>query len=150
MLIVLVRLLAVFLMILMGVVARRRRFLDSSGTRQVSLIVTNILYPALIYASLVRTFTFGELAANWPLPAGALLIMGTGFAIGALAVRLVPFTNPGEARAFRFQCTINNYVFLPMPLVLMLWGDAGVALLVFSTVGSELAEIGRASCRERV
>ncbi len=137
--VVLVRLLAVFSMILMGVAARRRGWLDAAGTRQVSLMVTNILYPALIYASLVQTFTLGGLAAHWTLPAGTFLIMLTGFAVGLAAARLIPFRDEREQRAFRFQCTINNYVFLPMPLVLIYWGRDGVALLVFSTVGSELA-----------
>jgi malate permease and related proteins len=139
MLIVLVRLLAVSTMVLMGVLARRCRLLDTTGTRQISLLVTNILYPALIYASLVQTFTLSSLAANWTLPAGTVMIMLTGFAIGALAAWLVPFTSDREQRAFRFQCTINNYVFLAMPLVQIYWGPDAVALLVFSSAGSEIS-----------
>jgi predicted permease len=137
--VVFVRLLAVFSMVLMGVVARRRGWLDALGTRQVSLLVTNILYPALIYASLVQTFTLSGLAANWTLPAGTALIMLTGYCVGLVAAWLLRFRHEPERRAFRFQCAINNYVFLPMPLVLIYWGSDGVALLVFSTVGSELA-----------
>ena len=137
--IVFVRLLAVFSMILMGVLARRRGLLDSAGTRQISLVVTNVLYPALIYASLVQTFSLRGLAAHWTLPAGALLIMATGFCIGLLAAGLLRFRDERERRAFRFQCTINNYVFLAMPLVLIYWGQEAVALLVFSTVGSEIS-----------
>jgi len=137
--VVFVRLLAVFSMVLMGVLARRRGWLDATGTRQVSMLVTNVLYPALIYASLVQTFTLRALAANWTLPAGAVMIMLTGFCVGLAAAWLLRFRDERERRAFRFQCTINNYVFLPMPLVLIYWGAPGVALLVFSTVGSELA-----------
>jgi predicted permease len=137
--IVFVRLLAVSSMVLMGVLARRRGWLDSVGTRQISLLVTNILYPALIYTSLVQTFTLPGLAANWPLPAGTAMIMLIGFCAGLLAARVVPCRGEREQRAFRFQCTINNYVFLAMPLVLFYWGAEGVALLVFSTVGSEIS-----------
>lgn len=137
--VVFVRLLAVLSMVLMGVLARRRGWLDTAGTRQVSLLVTNVLYPALIYASLVQTFTLSGLVANWTLPAGTLLMMLTGFLVGLVAAWGLRFRDERERRAFRFQCTINNYVFLPMPLVLIYWGSPGVALLVFSTVGSELA-----------
>lgn len=137
--IVFVRLLAVCSMVVMGVIARRRGLLDSTGTRQISLLVTNILYPALIYASLVQTFTLSGLAANWTLPAGTVLIMLTGFCVGTLAAWLVPCSSEREQRAFRFQCAINNYVFLAMPLVQIYWGAEAVALLVFSTVGSELS-----------
>lgn len=139
MLVIFIRLLAVFLMILVGVVARRRNLLDSRGTRQLALLVANILYPALIYSSLVTTFTLADLAAHWTLPAGTIMIMCVGFLVGILATVAVPFRDEREAHAFRFQCTINNYVFLPMPLVMMYWGNQGVALLVFSTIGSELS-----------
>ncbi|MBN2451145.1 MAG: AEC family transporter [Lentisphaeria bacterium] len=137
--VVLIRLLAILAMILTGVVARRRGYLDSAGTRQIAAVVTNIFYPALVYGSLVRSFTLRDLARNWASPAGTFLIMAVGAAVGVLATRLFPIAAARERHAFRFQCAINNYVFLPMPLVLMYWGDAGVALLVFSTVGSELA-----------
>lgn len=137
--IIVVRLLAVCSMVLMGVLARRRGLLDSAGTRQISQLVTNILYPAAIYGTLVQTFTLPGLAANWTLPAGTILTMAVGFVVGLLAGWVVPFTGPRERRAFRFQCTINNYVFLALPLVQIYWGAQGVALLIFSTVGSEIS-----------
>jgi predicted permease len=43
-----------------------------------------------------------------------------------------------RASAFLFQNTINNYLFLPLPLVMLLWGQEGVALLVFTSMGFEL------------
>lgn len=136
---IVIRLLSVFLMVAAGVVARRRRILDGDSTGRLVALVTHIFYPALIYSSLVRSFTLEELGRNWGLPVGALLIMLVGFTVGLLAGRLVPAGDSGLRRAFRFQCTINNYTFLPMPLVMMYWGEAGVAKLVFSSVGSEIA-----------
>lgn len=136
---VLIRLLAIFLMILAGVFARRKGLLDGSTTLMLGRLVTNILYPALIFSSLTTAFTFRELLANWLLPAGSLIIMSVGFLVGALALLCVPRENRAERRAFHFQCTINNYIFLPLPLVLIYWGNNGVAQLVFSTVGSEIA-----------
>jgi predicted permease len=38
-----------------------------------------------------------------------------------------------------FQCIINNYSFLPMPLAFLFWGEQGLALLIFSTIDSEIA-----------
>jgi predicted permease len=134
-----IRLVAVFLMIFMGVAARRRKLLDSDTTRRLALLVTNLFYPALIYSTLVSTFSLSELATHWMLPAGTLLIMLTGFAVGLPAAALLRFRDDRQKRAFHFQCTINNYVFLPMPLILIYWGNQGVGNLVLTTVGSELA-----------
>jgi predicted permease len=102
-------------------------------------LVMHIFYPALIYVTLVRTFTLEGLIENWALPAGAWLIMLTGFAVGFALNLVLPLKTKGRKRAFHFQCTINNYVFLPMPLVMIYWGEKGVAMLVFSTIGSEIA-----------
>ena len=136
---IVIRLLSVFLMVAAGVVARRRQLLDGSTTGRLVALVTQIFYPALIYATLVRTFTLAELVRNWALPAGALLIMLVGFVVGLLVNAGVPGSDPRRRRARHFQCTINNYVFLPMPLVMLYWGDAGVAKLVFASIGSEIA-----------
>lgn len=133
------RLCAVCLMILAGIVARHRRYLDDSSTRHLAFISTNLIYPAAIYASLVSNFTLKGILAKWHLPAGAFLVMLCGFAVGALMTYIWNFRNPGERRMFHFQCTINNYVFLPLPLIMAMYGDAGVGLLSISTVGSEIA-----------
>jgi predicted permease len=136
---IVIRLLAVFLMVSAGVVARRRNLVDAGTTSRVVSLVMHIFYPALIYVTLVRTFTLEGLIENWALPAGAWLIMLTGFAVGFALNLVLPLKTKGRKRAFHFQCTINNYVFLPMPLVMIYWGEKGVAMLVFSTIGSEIA-----------
>ncbi len=137
--IIFIRIFAVFLMIVLGAIARWTKVLDSESTTRLSHLTTKLFYPTLIYSAIVGNFTFSSLIENWTLPTGAFGIMTIGFVIGLLASRLNIFPNDAEKRGFRFQCTINNYSFLPMPLVLMFWGSTGVAKLIFSTVGSELA-----------
>jgi predicted permease len=136
---VFLRIVAVFLMIAAGAAARRRRLLDAESTGHLSRLVVAMFYPALIYSTLVTAFTFRDLLHHWTLPAGALLIMSIGFAAGLLGVRLLRFSSKAAERTFHFQCTINNYSFLPMPIIFLLWGKRGVADLIFSTVGSEIA-----------
>lgn len=104
-----------------------------------SRVTTNFFYPALIFTSLVGSFTLKGLAENWFLPAGALLIMSTGYILGVVVYRFIKFSSGKEKNQFLFQCTINNYSFLPLPIVYMLWGNTGVAALIFSSLGSELA-----------
>lgn len=136
---ILFRILPVFLMIFLGVVARRRGLVDGPGTRMLAVLLTHLFYPALIFSSITASFTLPELLQNWTLPAGALLIMATGCLIGLAASRLVDLRRTGERRSFLFQCTINNYAFLPLPLVMAFWGEKAVGQLVFSTLGSEFA-----------
>jgi predicted permease len=134
-----VRIAAVFLMIVVGIVARRRNLLDPESTRRLAVILTNLFYPALIYSALVTSFTLADLWRNLCLPAGAFLVIALGFALAYVAARGLSFPDARQRRAFRFQCAVSNYAFLPMPLALLFWGQPGVANLIFSTVGSELA-----------
>ncbi|NOY82353.1 MAG: hypothetical protein GXP31_15240 [Kiritimatiellaeota bacterium] len=136
---ILLRIAAVFLMMGVGAVARSRRLLDAESTTRLSRLVVVLFYPSLIYATLVSTFTFRTLLRHWPLPAGALLIMSVGFLVGLAGSRLLGFSSDRERRTFHFQCAINNYSFLPLPILLLLAGDRGAADLIFSTVGSEIA-----------
>lgn len=133
------RLLSIFLMIAIGWAARRREIIGAETTRSLSKLLTYFFYPALIFTSISRHFNVASLMTNWKLPAGAFLIMLLGFAIGLLVERLVTDPHSPQGHTFLFQCTINNYSFLPMPLVLMMWGEPGVAGLIFSAMGPELA-----------
>ena len=126
-------------MLCLGMVARKRKIVDAASTQHLSNLCINIIYPALIYASMVSNFTLGKLWENRALPAGAFLIMAVGFILGRLCLASFTFKNESRKNAVLFQCTINNYSFLPMPLAFLFWGDQGLALLIFSTIGSEIA-----------
>jgi predicted permease len=100
-------------------------------------VLIGIIYPCLIFSSITR-LDARELAANWIMPAMAIAIAGTGLLLGLVALRVLKVSDPRRANAFLFQNTINNYLFLPLPLVMLRWGEEGVALLVFASMGFEL------------
>ncbi len=126
-------------MIGLGILARRLNILNRDTTTRMARATTDFFYPALIFTSIVDNFTLRSLLENRGLPVGALLIMIIGYVIGVAFARFIKFSGEQEKNQFMFQCAINNYSYLPLPIVLMLWGDAGVAGLVFSTLGSELS-----------
>lgn len=120
-----------------GFFARRRGLLSAQGTNDLAHVALSVVYPALIFVSILE-LSFADLRANLTLPLLVMAIAMVGFGLGLLAVRFLGRVPPETARAFLFHCLINNYSFLPLPLVLFRYGDPGVALLVFSSVGYEL------------
>ncbi|HAL91664.1 MAG TPA: hypothetical protein DCM68_01405 [Verrucomicrobia bacterium] len=120
-----------------GFFARRRGMLSAQGTNDLAHVALSIVYPALIFGAIIE-LSFADLRANLTLPLLVMAIALVGFGLGLLAVRFLGRVAPETARAFLFHCLINNYSFLPLPLVLFRYGDAGVALLVFSSIGYEL------------
>ena len=111
--------------------------MSAVGTSEMAHILVSVIYPCLIFSSLTR-LNAGELAANWIMPVMALAIAGTGLFLGLVSLRCMKGVDQPRASAFLFQSTINNFLFLPLPLVMLLWGEEGVALLVFASMGFEL------------
>lgn len=129
----------IFVIISFGCLMRLRRLIDAPFNRQLSLLLINVFYPALIVSSLTRNFTWSTLLRNWTLPAGSALIMLTGWAVGALCLPLLRRQPPRTTGMFRFQCMINNYSFLPIMLAALLLDEKGVSRIVYSTIGAEVA-----------
>lgn len=133
-----IRLIAIFLMLAAGIYARRKAYLDAESTRRLSVILTSLLYPSAIFFSLVSKFSLAGIFAQWVMPLGAFLIIVGGFFIGLLVSFLSRGEKPELRRAFHFQCAVNNYIFMPLPLVVIFWPDTGLANLALSTIGSEI------------
>jgi len=129
----------IFILVLMliGFFARKRGMISAVGTSEMVRILIAIIYPCLIFSSVTK-LNAEELGANWIMPVMALAIAGTGLALGLLAMKFMRGIDQQRASAFLFQNTINNYLFLPLPLVMLAWGEKGVALLVFASMGFEL------------
>ncbi len=133
------KVLPIFLLIFTGYLVRRLRMVDDAFNRQLSLLLINLFYPALILSAMLRNYTLESLAANWTLPAGTAIIMCAGWMLGRLAQ---PWLQPYPEtlrRTFHFQCTMNNYSFLPIMLAAGLLGERAVAQVVFASLGAELA-----------
>lgn len=128
-----------FILVLMalGWLARKRGIIGETGTAEMTRLLISVIYPALIFYSITRLNPH-QLARNWIMPAMTLLIAGIGLGLGLLTLRWLKPSDPKRTAAVLFQSTINNYLFLPLPLVMLLWGTEGVALLVFASMGFEL------------
>ena len=120
-----------------GYVARKRGLVSAVGTSEMVRVLIAVIYPCLIFSSVTR-MNAQELAANWIMPVMAMAIAGTGLTLGLITLRFLKGIDQRRANAFLFQNMINNYIFLPLPLVMLLWGAEGVALLVFASMGFEL------------
>ncbi len=128
---------SIFILILCGFYARKKGFVSAQGTTDLAKLTVHIVYPALIFAS-ITSLSIDDLQANIWLPPIVMLIAMTGLGMGLIAIQFMRNISPPTARAFLFHCLVNNYLYLPLPLVFFLYGERGVALLVFSSIGYEL------------
>ncbi len=133
-----IKMLPLVLMTLAGYALNRLKWTDAAFNRQLSLVLLNVFYPALIVSSILRNFTWESLLRNWAMPAGTAFILVTGWLVGWLTLPLLRRQAESTRRCYHFVCLMNNYSFLPILMASALWGDRAVALIIFSGLGSEL------------
>jgi len=138
-LILLIQVGCIFLMMGPGFWGRRRGWISPDSTRDLARLLLGALYPCLIFTAIFRNYGWSDLGRDWLLPAGSLGIMLFGAMVGLGVGRRLGFSSSDEKRAFHFQCTMCNYAFLPLALVLALYGSQAGAALLLSTLGAELA-----------
>lgn len=120
-----------------GIFARRKGLLTEAGTRDMARVLVAVIYPALILTRIPR-LAGSDLLRYGYLPLAILGIALIGLALGGFALRVAGAMAPGTRSAFLFHCLVNNYLFLPLPIVQWLFGDRGVALLFYSSLGYEV------------
>jgi predicted permease len=65
--------------------------------------------------------------------------MLTGLIAGFPLIKFLTTQNAEQKRSFLYQATFNNYSFLPLAIIMKLYGDKEIAALIFSTLGAEIA-----------
>ena len=133
-----IRVAAISLMIVAGFIARRRGVVNAESTRSLSSLLMNYIYPPAIFASLVSGFTLEEMLGSWVYPVSEFLIFAVGFAVPFAVLRFFPGRTDAERRMFHYQCTLLNFSFMPLPLVLAMYGEKGVGIMSLGYVGGEI------------
>jgi predicted permease len=134
--IVLVKIAAMFLVILVGWAARRRGYLAADTTTALSRFVVDVALPALVFTQMLRTVTVSALREGWYAP----LLVGVLILIAYLAGLLVApwFSERDQKKTFIFLTAIPNWIFLPLPIVETMYGNAGVRTLLLDNVGAQI------------
>jgi predicted permease len=134
--IVLVKIAAMFLVIVVGWLARRRGFLAAEFTPTLSRLVVDVAFPALVFTQMLRTVNADALRAEWFSPLLSVLIIFVAYFVGLVVSPL--FSGPAQRNTFIFLVTIPNWVFLPLPIAEALYGAAGVRTVLLCNAGAQL------------
>jgi hypothetical protein len=134
--VVLVKIAAMFLVIVAGWLARRRGFLAAEFTAMLSRLVVDVAFPALVFTQMLRTVNADALRAEWFSPLLSVLIVFVAYFVGLVVSPL--FSGPAQRNTFIFLITVPNWVFLPLPIAEALYGAAGVRTVLLCNAGAQL------------
>ncbi len=124
------------LLLALGRFARLRGVLSAGAQRDLSALVVDLAFPALVLVQLPRTVDAASLAARWYLPLLGAGVIALALLTGALLARRV--AAPAQRRTFAFMVGMPNWIFFPLPIAEGLYGAEGVSCVLLLNVGAQL------------
>ncbi|MFH0937990.1 MAG: AEC family transporter [Planctomycetota bacterium] len=137
--VVLLRIAAMFLVILVGWVARRRKTLNAESTATLGRFVVDVTFPALVFVQMLKSINADALRESWyaPFLCVAILILGelVGLAVASF------FCAKDQRRTFIFLVSICNWVYLPLPIAEALYpqNNEGLRTILLFNAGAQIA-----------
>jgi len=135
--IVLIKIAGMFVVIMVGWLARRRGTVTDAVTATLSRTVVDVAFPALVFTQMLRTVDAAVLRKDWLLPLIPVVIVIVAYLVGLAMAPL--FGGKDQRRTVLFLIVSPNWVFLPLPIAEALYGAAGVRVVLLCNVGAQLA-----------
>ena len=136
--IVLLKIAAMFLVILVGWEARRRGFLSPDFTATLSRLVVDIAFPALVFTQMLKSVDRATLREDWYTPLLCVLVVVVAYGVGLAVAPMCGGEPQRQRNTALFLIATPNWVFLPLPIAEALYGTAGVRSVLLYNVGAQL------------
>lgn len=124
------------LLLALGGLTRQRGVVSAASQRDLSALVVDLAFPALVLVQLPRTVDAASLVARWYLPALGAALIALALLTGHLLARW--FAAPAQRRTFAFLVGMPNWIFFPLPIAEGLYGAEGVSCVLLLNVGAQL------------
>lgn len=129
----------VFIMLAIGWIMRRSGALTAEADASILRLGVNVFYPALIADTILGNTAlqhFGNVLLPAAAGAGTTLL---GFGVSLIAARLLRLPRPHPAGTFAFATGLQNYGFIAIPLIAVIFGRGALGVQFTFALGVELA-----------
>lgn len=134
--IVLLKISAMFVLILAGWMLRRKEWIGPEMTRALGRILVDVVFPSLVFVQMIRTVDPVVLQTEWIVPLIAVLTLTISYLIGS-AVQPV-LGGKADGVTFRFLAAMPNWIFIPLPIIEALYGNEGVRFVLLFNFGTQV------------
>lgn len=131
--------LPVFALIALGAVFRRVKWLTAEADASLLKLVVNFLYPCLIFENVLGNAALRQPGNLVLAPLVGFVTIAMGIYLAYYAGRALGLTQGEGLRTFAFSTGIYNYGYIPLPLMVALFGGGSVGVLLVHNVGCEAA-----------
>lgn len=130
---------SVFLITGLGAYLRKKGRLNDHADSSIMWLAINILYPALIVNSMLKNPALDDLANIFLPPIMGFTSVLIGLGLGFLFYRMANLSSEKEKKSYLLSNAINNYGFLPIPLILALYNRETLGVLFVHNIGVDAA-----------
>jgi len=131
--------LGILVMVLAGYLAAKKSLITQGGIGELSKIVFNISIPSLILAKMLTSYKPEMFFASLYLPLFAVInILFVNYLLALASARMLSITGK-DRNVYLYLNTFQNYTYMPLPLVAMLFGpDKMIYVILFGVAGDIL------------
>ncbi|KJJ84068.1 auxin efflux carrier [Candidatus Omnitrophus magneticus] len=108
-----------YILIFFGYILYRVKLIDDNFSDKLSVLVVNIIFPALIISKIIKSFNPDAYPMWWIMPLWAMVFCVTGMALGYFVFSCLK--QPHSKREFISAVGFQNSGYLPMNLILFLF-----------------------------
>lgn len=130
---------SVFLITGLGAYLRKKGRLNDHADSSIMWLAINILYPALIVNSMLKNPALDDLENIFLPPIMGFTSVLIGLGLGFLFYRMANLSSEKEKKSYLLSNAINNYGFLPIPLILALYNRETLGVLFVHNIGVDAA-----------
>ena len=131
--------LPVFLLIGVGVAARRMHWIEGEAETSLIRFTVNVCYPCLIFESVAGNVALRNPANLLLPPLVGFGITWLGIRAGLIVARAIGLHVGTGLRTFALAVGITNDGYLPLPIMEAMWGPESRGILMVHNVGVEIA-----------
>lgn len=131
--------LPVFVLIGIGALMRHVKWLNAEADSSLLKLVVSFLYPCLIFENVLGNAALRQPGNLLFAPLAGFVTIAMGIYLAYYTGRAVGLTQGQGLRTFAFSTGIYNYGYIPLPLMVALFGSESVGMLLVHNVGCEAA-----------
>lgn len=128
----------VVILFLMGIgyILNRKGIVKEKDTKVLSDIIVTVFVPALVFHSMLETYTKEMLFNSYTIILFSILMSFISFLIALIAIRSFKDIKKDKRDIFILSCILSNTVFIGLPVVVSLYGDQASGLVFIFDIGA--------------
>jgi predicted permease len=130
---------SVFLIAIIGALLRKKGRLSDQVDHSLMWLLINISLPSLVITSIIKNPALDHLENIFLPPVLGFSSVLIGWGLALLLYRFSGISAPQDKKSFLLSNAINNYGFVPIPLILALYDRETLGVLFMHNIGVEAA-----------